>query len=312
MDVNDFLNYYVLGVIIIGLVLVVFGLMFFLYRNKKANEKMLRELEVEAVSTLDKVENEYKHREKEQREKVKKDYEKKVDDFKAYVHDMEKISRTTSEVKTYHILSNLKEKLVTDGKLKPSEMIILPKVFLPSKSEGDISAVKVGHIVLLKTGIYLIDTKEFYGNVLYGITKEKAKDFSFLLNDLFPPEQKETEKTIVFDNKQVNQTGLKVIAVENPAKRVMDGVDYLHPIAEKHTVPGTITPILFVDHHGNQFINHSNDSTPYVFDELETLTKFLVKHLEECDPIYTEEDLEKLRHSIENAGVDKRITEQPV
>ncbi|WP_028782431.1 hypothetical protein [Thalassobacillus devorans] len=312
MDINDFLNYYVLGVVIIGLLLVVFGLMFFLFRNKKANKKMLRELEMEAVSTLDKVENEYKQKEEEQREQVKKDYEKKVDDFKAYVKDMEKISKTTSEIKTFHILRSLKEKLVSDGVLKPSEMRILPKVFLPSKTDGGISAVKVGHIVLLKTGVYLIDTKEFHGNVLYGITKEKVQDFSFLLNDLFPAEEKEIEKTIVFDKSRADQTNLKVIGVENPARRVMDGVDHLQPIVEKHTMPNTITPILYVDHHGNQLINYSAASIPYVFDEQDALTKFLVKRLEECDPIYSEEELEKLEHSIENAGMDKQPAEQPV
>ncbi|MBM7554873.1 NERD domain-containing protein [Thalassobacillus pellis] len=306
MDINDFLNYYVLGVVIIGLVLVVFVLMFFLYRINKANKKVLGELEVEAVSTINKVEEKYKHREKEQKEKAKKDYEKKVTEFKAYVHDMEKISKTTCEVNTYHILSSLKEKLVTEGTIKPSEMIILPKVFLPSNTQDDISAVKVGHIVLLKTGIYLIDTKAFQGNVFYGITKERAKDFSFILNDLFPMEEKEIEKTIVFDNRQ--ETGLKVVAVENPAKRVMEGVDHLQPIAEKHTVHNPITPILFIDHHGNQLVNYSKTTTPYVFDDQEALTRFLVKRLEECDSIYTEDELEKLKHSIENAGMDKHIS----
>ncbi|MGG1576267.1 nuclease-related domain-containing protein [Fictibacillus sp. NRS-1165] len=288
---------------IVVLIVIVLGVLLILKKKNKNYDQMFEEFQMEAVENLSKVEKDLKQEKEQLVNQVKEGYESKISDFKEYVRTVEKISRTTSEVNTHNILTEIKEKLVLEGTIQPFQMMILDNVFFPfKKANGEIGTTKIDHIVLMKTGIYIIDTNEFHGDILYGISKENTKQFSFILDNLFPSEDDETEKTIVFVNKNKDPKELNVISFDDPSKQVMSGVDNLNQLLEKHIQYNSITPILYF--HANKLINYSQNKIPYVFDDKQTLYKFFMRQLDGYNDVHSEDELEKMKNIIENVSIN--------
>jgi vacuolar-type H+-ATPase subunit H len=284
------------------LIFIIIGILSILKKKNKNFDKLFEEFQMEAVASLSNVEKDHKKEKEELVNKVKEGYESKISDLKEYVRTVEKISRTTSEVNTHNILTEIKQKLVLEGAINPFQMMILDNVFVPTrKPDGEILTTKIDHIVLMKTGIYIIDTNEFHGDVLYGITKENTKQFPFILDNLFPSEEDEAEKTIGFFNKNNDPKELNVIPIGDPSKQVMAGVDLLKQLLEKHIHYNFLTPILYF--HANKFLNYSQNKIPYVFDDKQTLYKFFVRQLDGYNDVYSEDELEKIKNIIENVQV---------
>ncbi|MFG6117677.1 hypothetical protein [Thalassobacillus sp. B23F22_16] len=300
MNASDFLNMYVWVTAAIVLAFVVVGLIIYHYFSAKSYKKMVAEVEHDAVTTLDEVEKDYAQKKEEHRKKVKEDYEQKVAAVKEYVKDMEKISRTASEMAIYTIVSELKDGLIREGRIQPSDMILLPNVYLPSP--GDKKFVKNELIVLMKSGIYLLGTNDLQGKVLYGMSQDKAKEVSFLFDDFFSSDDNKEEKTLVADNQQAEQHSLKVKSIENPASQVLDGMETIDNLLETNELDRRVLPIVYFTH-SNQVINYSKAYKPYVFDQKEKLAKFLVGQLKDGYPFYTEKDLKKLKEVLEHADM---------
>ncbi len=302
MDFLKFLDIEMMLAAVLGLMVIILLLLLVINKKTKGFEAALDELEAEAAISMDKVENEFKSKEKELKKTIKDEYEVKIGSFKEYVSMVEKISRTSSEVKTHKILTDLKEKLVAAGTVKSPEMAVMSNVFLSLKNaDEEMHTTKIDHLVLMRTGVYLIDTKEFDGNILYGATKEKAKEYSVILDNLFASDETETEKTIVIRKNSGGQAGVSVTSIDNPAEQVMDAVDTMNQLLENR--PKEVVPIFYFDHHGNKFINYSEGESPFVFDNKETLSEFFVKQLEEGEKRYTEDDLVRIKNKIENATI---------
>src|SRR5699024_3826543 len=62
-------------------------------------------------------------------------------------------------------LIQLKEKLVSEGKIRDADMLILSNVYLPSRNFTNTR--KIDHLVLTRTGLYLIDSKYWSGHILH-------------------------------------------------------------------------------------------------------------------------------------------------
>ncbi|GGC78378.1 chromosome segregation protein [Thalassobacillus devorans] len=306
MNASDFLNMYVWVTAAGVLAFVVLGLIIYHYFSAKSYKKMVAEVEREAVTTLDQVEKDYELKKEEDRKKVKEDYEQKIAAVNAYVKDMEKLSRTASEMEIYTIVSDLKDKLVNEGSIQPSDMILLPNVYLPLSGEDkDRKFVKNDLIVLMKSGIYLLGTNNLEGKVLYGMNQDKAKEVSFLLDDFFSTDDKKEEKTLVADNAQAEQHSLKVRSIEDPATQVLDGMETIHNQLQSNDLERRVLPIVYFTH-SNQVINYSKAYKPYVFDQKEKLAKFLVGQLKDGYPFYTEKDMKKLKAVLEHADMTRR------
>ncbi|MGI8314399.1 hypothetical protein [Halobacillus mangrovi] len=312
MDYMMFLDIKVLLVVIAALGCFVLGLLLVLLNKSKKHREELIEIETEAISDLDKVEQEFKQKDNERDEKIKEEYEAKISDFKTYVHSIEEISKNSVDIQIHTLLTNLKEKLVREGVIKPLEMMVLSNVFLPMKTtEGEMSLNKINHIVLMRTGIYIIDNNEFDGNVLHGLTRGKAKEFSFLLDHLSSTEEDETEKTIIFENNNADQTGMNVYSVKNPVFNMMAGVDAFKQLLKGQVNDSSVIPILYFNHHNNSLINFSEMKTPYVFDDQAVLSKFFVRQLEKRNTVYSERELENLKIMIEKLHPTQSLSFNP-
>ncbi|WP_408008984.1 nuclease-related domain-containing protein [Pseudalkalibacillus sp. A8] len=290
--------------IILVLICVVIGLLFFVKKKHKDYDQMIEEYQMKATASIAEMENNLQQQKEEEVEKVKGGYETKIDEYKEYIQSIEKFSRNESEISTHIRLTEIKKKLVFQGTIKPLQMLILPNIFVPYKTEeGQIHSAKIDHLVVMNTGIYVIGTKYWQGNVLFGISKEKAKEFPFIHDNFFAPYEQETEKTIVYTHNDGNPNELKVRTITDSTRRVMTGARSIKELLEAHVGEARITPILYVNHGNNKLINYSQKEILPVFDKLDTLYDFFVEELENTEDLYSIAEIEEIKNFIENIHI---------
>ncbi len=75
-------------------------------------------------------------------------------------------------------LIQLKDKLVKDEKIRETDMIILSNIYLPSRNYTNTR--KIDHLVLTRTGIYLLDSKYWSGHILHGINENQFEEVPYV------------------------------------------------------------------------------------------------------------------------------------
>ncbi|MEM5840103.1 nuclease-related domain-containing protein [Bacillus sp. LMB3902] len=149
-----------------------------------------------------------------------------------YINNLKKYSRNSGEVITHTILTELKEKLISEGKINENEMVIMGNVFVPYEENGETKTRQIDHLVILPSDIYIIETKYWRGTVIHGINRKNAEsianDFSFVFEQLFPKANSDTEKTIIFmknsniDKDSEQKNSINISYYDNPRNQVMD------------------------------------------------------------------------------------------
>lgn len=149
-----------------------------------------------------------------------------------YINNLKKYSRNSGEVITHTILTELKEKLISEGKINENEMVIMGNVFVPYEENGETKTRQIDHLVILPSDIYIIETKYWRGTVIHGINRKNAEsianDFSFVFEQLFPKANSDTEKTIIFmknsniDKDYEQKNSINISYYDNPRNQVMD------------------------------------------------------------------------------------------
>ncbi|MGP4081844.1 nuclease-related domain-containing protein [Pseudalkalibacillus sp. R45] len=289
--------------IILVLVCVVIGLLLFVKKKHKDYDEMMEEYQMKATASIAEIENNFKKEKESEVENVKESYELKISDYKEYIHSVEKFSRSSSDIHTHKILTDLKKKLVSNGKIDSLQMLMMANVFIPYKTaDGELQSTKIDHLIVMKTGIYLINTKNWKGKILYGISKEKAREFPFLHENLYYSEDKETEKTIIYSNSESHPSELKVRSVDEPTKQVMIGYKTINELLEEHYGTIHMTPILYINNN-TDLINYSSNVVPLVFDQIEPLYEFFVKEIDGRADLYSVSEIEEIKNLIENVHI---------
>ncbi|MGG0476209.1 nuclease-related domain-containing protein [Priestia aryabhattai] len=226
-----------------------------------------------------------------------------------YIKSLEQFSRNRGEVLTHKILTALKANLIHQGKIKEDEMIILGNIFVPYTFNDEVRTRQIDHLILMTTGIYIIETKYWRGKILYGLTTEKAKDFSFLLSSLFPNIQKDQEQTLVFVKNQSNDVEeskleMKVLTYDSPGQQVTRTAIALKNYLEKHNKKYNFaTSILYFGYPSdeeNNVTDYSSKSNPKCFSNKENLCAYFEKQINERKSKYTSSDLTEIKKVIED------------
>src|SRR5699024_1145189 len=95
-------------------------------------------------------------------------------------------------------LLNFKNKLVTEERIRESDMYILSNLYLPSRNFTNTR--KIDHLVLTRTGLYLIDSTYWSGHLSHGVSDEQCDEITYLegiLHLLNLDSQK--EQTLIFE-----------------------------------------------------------------------------------------------------------------
>jgi hypothetical protein len=232
------------------------------------------------------------------------DQSNQIEELHNYIDNLRKLHRNRGEVITHKILTDLKNKLVHEGKISPNEMIIIPNVFVPFTENNTIKTRQIDHLILLPTDIYIIETKYWKGKVFHGLTKESAGEFSFILDALFPKQRNDVGQTIVFVKEGTDEnsetSSMKIVSYENPSVQAVRTAivlkDFLKSINSKFDY---VEPVLYYAYDSDNFnnvvicskkgkptvFNSENDLVNYFEEQLKRKKKFTVNDLEEIKRI---------------------------
>ncbi|MEO2282954.1 nuclease-related domain-containing protein [Bacillus licheniformis] len=165
-------------------------------------------------------------------ERELKNLEQTYQDHLVQAHKEASAALQQAEVITHTILTELKEKLISEGKINENEMVIMGNVFVPYEENGETKTRQIDHLVILPSDIYIIETKYWRGTVIHGINRKNAEsianDFSFVFEQLFPKANSDTEKTIIFmknsniDKDSEQKNSINISYYDNPRNQVMD------------------------------------------------------------------------------------------
>lgn len=119
-------------------------------------------------------------------------------------------------------LIGIRDRLVKEKRIRPEDMHIMANIFLPSNEFNDIE--RISHLVLTRTGLYIIDSQLLKGHVYQGISGKQFNElpmmeqvFSTLDLDVKSPQtlvldQNEDKSSLSFVNYSEQLTSIEKLA----------------------------------------------------------------------------------------------------
>ena len=213
---------------------------------------------------------------------------------------------------THNILLELKSELIKSGMIRTEEMRVLGNVFIPYyySESGDLQTRQIDHLIILPTGIYVVETKFWKGKVLHVLTKEKAREFSFIMESLFPKSGQDEEETIAFintNNSGIHKAEMRVVAYDNPAMQAKNSVQFLkNYLMNKGMMADAIVPIVYFGYKSNEqntIVDYSQDGITKRFISKTELHQYFNSEINDKRKIYNITEIQELKALIEDANV---------
>ncbi len=227
-----------------------------------------------------------------------------------YIHMLENFSINRGEVQTHKLLVKIKKDLIQQGLINQEEMILLGNLFVPFWVNGNIRTRQMDHVVLLPTGVYIIETKYWSGTILHGVSYQGEDRLSPVLEAMFTAKELIKEKTLVLkriDNRDKeidDKTEVKVVSYGDPASQVMKSAlqlkELLHKKNEKYNF---VTPIVYYGYPAgkeNRVINYSSDENVNVCTDENQLYHFFERVIDQDQHRYTSWELSDIEQIIKN------------
>ncbi|MBI5975699.1 nuclease-related domain-containing protein [Staphylococcus canis] len=163
--------------------------------------------------------------------KHKQEYETMVSSKDREIDALKLFSKNRSEYVTDMRLLGIRERLVNEKRIRPEDMHIMANIFLPSEDLKDIT--RISHLVLTRTGLYIIDSEVLKGHVYQGISQNQFSEnpmmsqvFKTLNLDVTAPQ------TLVLDESDHDKHRLSIkdytdrlIDTEHVAKKLQQELD---------------------------------------------------------------------------------------
>jgi hypothetical protein len=220
----------------------------------------------------------------------------------SYHHEIEKLIienegirknyRNQGEIITHQILENFKADLISKKIIPPDEMIIMPNIFIP---EGNGKTRQIDHLILLSTGIYVIETKDWSGHIVLGLSRMGSHKFSFLAELV----DSQKEESLVFDRDKLG--ALSVKTYENPICQVQQSAVILSNYLEGKDITTWINTLLFFNDDEKEVHDWSDHSIVKRITNKDQLQQFFINELTSKNRIYGAFQLNNIKHLIENA-----------
>ncbi|WJD83538.1 nuclease-related domain-containing protein [Priestia megaterium] len=248
-----------------------------------------------------------------------KEIKKVTDYYQEALETERKFSRNRGEIITQIVLEDMKKEFLKDGKIKENEMFILPNLFIPNQGNPrKLEIRQIDHLLLLKTGLYIIETKHWKGTILFGATEKSLHNenlnLSFIYNMMTDSKKNEdNEQTFIFKSEKTKSIGeeSRQIVIQNyghPTKQVRGAAKTLKEFLNEKLSFNVdyVKGLVYFNYESgghNRLINHSkNDKNEkVVFDNKTQLKKFFNDTLI-GNPVekYTPDQLIMIKNLLEN------------
>ena len=254
-------------------------------REQKLSDEHDEELEKERIEN------------KKQVTKQKEDYEATVNAKDQEIDALKLFSKNKSEYVTDMRLIGIRERLVNEKRIRPEDMHIMANIFLPKNNFSDIR--RISHLVLTRTGLYLIDSQLLKGHVFNGINANQFKE---------QPMMEQVFETLNLDK----QTAQTLVMDQNDDKDSLSFVNYTNYLNEIEKLAGelqtelnlkfTPTSILYFnprDEGAVTISNYAQSTNSKVLVGPEQLDEYFNKFVFHGRIQYNVEDLQRVMDEIE-------------
>ncbi|WP_414045941.1 nuclease-related domain-containing protein [Macrococcus equi] len=227
----------------------------------------------------------------------KETFQKAIEEKSSHIESLKLFSKDKGEYLTDLTLIQLKEQLIRDERIRPEDMHVLANIYIPGKRVK--STDKLDHVVLTRTGIYLLDSNYWTGHIYHGVSEmqfdgEPMLESVFNILGLDP----KLEQTIVLDK---NKDGNAEFRTYNHSLEALKlKAERLEKVFE---LPYPVTPIAYYNAEGvgsEHITNYSRDNSVKVIVGEEELQTFFEKFVFHGRFQYTVEDLNRIMDSIDH------------
>src|SRR5690625_4725752 len=105
---------------------------------------------------------------------------------------------------TYQLLRVIKQKIILANMIKDSKILILNNIFIPYLDQQQKTVRQIDHLIVLPTGVFIIETKHLKDIVVHGLKKESLGQYASFFKALFPNEENNSEKTFVIEGQSTS------------------------------------------------------------------------------------------------------------
>ncbi|VED27371.1 NERD domain-containing protein [Staphylococcus warneri] len=292
-----------IGLIVAVVIAFIFFVLFLIALNSKKKIKQQTEEEYQQKEQSIKASHE-EALEKERIEnkkavtKQKEDYEATVNSKEREIDALKLFSKNHSEYVTDMRLIGIRERLVNEKRIRPEDMHIMANIFLPTNELNKIE--RISHLVLTRTGLYIIDSQLLKGHVYNGIS---GAQFSEL------PTMEQVFNTLELDQ----STPQTLVLDQNNDQKSLSFINYSDEIQQIQNVAGdlqsklntkyTPTSILYFNPKNDWDVtisNYAQNSNVKVLVGPEQLDEFFNKFVFHGRIQYNVDDLQQIMEQIES------------
>lgn len=269
---------------------------------KNMEQKKYNDLQVSAnreIENMRMMKNQLAMQHSKERSEIQNKHNNEIHMFQKLIANLREYTKNGAEMNTYETLHYMKRGFIEQGIILDAEIQIMPNVFIKNNSE--INDNRIHHLILCKTGIYLLETKEWEEKLIHGLTKENAGIYSFMIDEMGKYQQEvEKEETLEYIVGKDSST-IQVKNEGNPVYKAKKLSQILYNCLKEmqaNSIKEKVKPVVyFYNENGKEIIDLSSEETPRLKNREQIVTFFRNEILAE-KVVYTVQELEQIREMI--------------
>ncbi|MEF8680805.1 UNVERIFIED_CONTAM: NERD domain-containing protein [Bacillus cereus] len=269
---------------------------------KNMEQKKYNDLQVSAnreIENMRMMKNQLAMQHSKERSEIQNKHNNEIHMFQKLIANLREYTKNGAEMNTYETLHYMKRGFIEQGIILDAEIQIMPNVFIKNNSE--INDNRIHHLILCKTGIYLLETKEWEEKLIHGLTKENAGIYSFMIDEMGKCQQEvEKEETFEYIVGKDSST-IQVKNEGNPVYKVKKLSQILYNCLKEmqaNSIKEKVKPVVyFYNENGKEIIDLSSEETPRLKNR-EQIVTFFRNEILAGKVVYTVQELEQIREMI--------------
>ncbi|MEE6142517.1 NERD domain-containing protein [Bacillus cereus] len=269
---------------------------------KNMEQKKYNDLQVSAnreIENMRMMKNQLAVQHSKERSEMQNKHNNEIHMFQKLIANLREYTKNGAEMNTYETLHYMKRGFIEQGIILDAEIQIMPNVFIKNNSE--INDNRIHHLILCKTGIYLLETKEWEEKLIHGLTKENAGIYSFMIDEMGKYQQ-EVEKEETFEyivgkdssTIQVKNEGNPVYRAKKLSQILYGGLKEM----QANSIKEKVKPVVyFYNKNGKEIVDLSSEETPRLKNQ-EQIVMFFRNEILAGKVVYTVQELEQIREMI--------------
>ncbi|PFR37069.1 NERD domain-containing protein [Bacillus cereus] len=269
---------------------------------KNMEQKKYNDLQVSAnreIENMRMMKNQLAMQHSKERSEIQNKHNNEIHMFQKLIENLREYTKNGAEMNTYETLHYMKRGFIEQGIILDAEIQIMPNVFIKNNSE--INDNRIHHLILCKTGIYLLETKEWEEKLIHGLTKENAGIYSFMIDEMGKYQQEvEKEETFEYIVGKDSST-IQVKNEGNPVYKAKKLSQILYNCLKEmqaNSIKEKVKPVVyFYNENGKEIIDLSSEETPRLKNR-EQIVTFFRNEILAGKVVYTVQELEQIREMI--------------